>query len=580
MNDFLRVGLQNFLYNAGILGFIAVLDKGKCSHYYEIKGSDLYIGKALFLDDNIDLAVMYYEALRERFQDGTVYQRIVNMNDQLKNSSIDDDSLEKLMQELKTYLQNKRYKSGFEIAKQKGVQYNPLEGLKAINEMENDDEKIKMAIEITDYILKFPEIFCFKDIAEIKVSKIWNNISFLLPHYKIKDMIDTHRNVFIKPLKNWISKSYKAKDYCIECGISLPTSLSKGLSWLNDMGVDHKRKYSYFWNFKPDSYLCPLCAFIYSCTPLGFSYSDYNDECVFINNSESIEALQRDNISAKSDIDHEAEKENIGRLTYRLINRIINEQLRQKQKYELSNIQVIIKRRDGHYDINLLSRTHLKVIKECGKELERLTKAYLTISNKKKSKRNSNKNSKKDSSKDRLYVFQECIRNLINGYYQYGIINMALRKGFSDGENVGYVRQLLKVQLVSKKYIKGGSAMVSDGMLFAVSQDGIRLRKKFENKDKSDTKKDSADNKLRGFAYQLLNALQVGDCNGFLNIVSRIYIGMGEPIPNLFMKMLNNEEAFKSLGYAYVLGLKGTAEEYSADKQKNSYSDENSKEVK
>lgn len=563
MDDFLRVGLQNFLYNAGILGFIAVLDKGKCNHYYEIKGSELYINKALFLDDNIDLAVMYYEALRERFQGGTVYQRIVDMNDQLKNSSIDDDSLEELLQNLKTYLQRNSYKSGYDIAKQKGVQYNPLDELKAIKGMEANDEIIIKAIEVTDYIIKYPEIFCFKDIAYTKVNKLWNNISFLYPQNSKKDMIDIHRNVFIKPLKDWISKSPKAKDYCIECGISVPLSVSTGLSWLHDMGVDHKRKYSYFWNFTPDSYLCPLCAFIYTCAPLGFFYADYGDDCIFVNNSESIEALQKDNISARGDVEHEIEKENIGKLTHRLINRIINEQLRQKQKYELSNIQVIIKRRDGRYNINLLTKAHLKVIKECGKVLERLTEIYLTLPN-----------------KERLYIFEECISNLINGYSQYGIIDMALRKGFADGDNVGYVRYLLKVQLASKPYIKGGRAMVSDNMIFAVSQAGIRFRGKFESKDKSGTKKDSIDNKLRGFAYQLLNALQVGDCNGFLNIVTRMYIGMGESIPSLFIKMINNEEAFKSLGYAYILGLKGTAEEYIPDKQKNNDLVENSKEGK
>ncbi|WP_231682868.1 type I-B CRISPR-associated protein Cas8b1/Cst1 [Phosphitispora fastidiosa] len=484
------------------------------------------------------------------------------MNDKLNNSSIDSEDLKKLLEDLKTYLQRNSYKSGYAIAKQKADHYDPLEALKSIKDIEDDKEKIKKAIEVTDYIINYPEIFCFKDIAYTKVSKLWNNISFLYPQNSKKDMIDTHRTVFIKPVKDWVNKSPRAKDYCIECGISVPASFSTGLSWLHDMGVDHKRKYSYFWNFRPDSYLCPLCAFIYSCAPLGFSYADYGNDCVFINNSESIKLLQDDNIGAKGDIDDAVKEENIGRLTYRLISRMVNEQLRQKQKYELSNIQVIMKRQDGRYNINLLSKTHLIVIKECGRELEKLTGIYLTLRN-----------------KERLYIFEETLHNLINGYSQYGLINMALRRGFSEGEYAGYVWSLLKVQLASKLYGKGGRAMVTDNMIFAISQAGIRFRGKFENKDKNETQKDSTDNKLRGFAYQLLNALQVGDCSGFLNIATRMYIGMGEPVPNLFIKMINDEETFKSLGYAYVLGLKGTADEYTKDKQKNNGSDKNIKEA-
>jgi len=562
MAEFFSIGLQNFLYNAGILGFIQVLDNGKCGHYYEIKGSELLISKDLFLDEDIDLAVMYYDALRKKFQNGTVYQSIVNMHDQLINGSIDSEKLEKLLQDLKTYLQRNSYKSGYEIAKQKGNHYDPLEALKAIKDMEDNNEKIKKAIEVTDYIINYPEIFCFKDIAYTKVSKLWNNISFLYPQNSKKDMIDTHRKVFIKPLKEWVSKSPRAKDYCIECGISVPASFSTGLSWLHDMGVDHKRKHSYFWNFKPDSYLCPLCAFIYSCMPLGFSHADYGNDCIFINNSESIEALQQDNISAKGDIDDAVKEENIGRLTYRLISRMINEQLRQKQKYELSNIQVVMKRQDGRYNINLLSKFHLAVIKKCGKDLEKLTGIYLTLPN-----------------KERLYIFEECLHNLVNGYAQYGLINMALRRGFSEGDYTGYVWSLLKIQLASK-YARGGRAMVTDNMIFAISQAGIRFRGKFENKDKNEAQKDGTDNKLRGFVYQLLNALKVGDCGGFLNVATRMYIGMGEPVPNLFIKMINDEEAFKSLGYAYILGLKGTAEEYMAGKKKtNGSDDENIKEA-
>jgi len=55
----------------------------------------------------------------------------------------------------------------------------------------------------------------------------------------------------------------------------------------------------------------------------------------------------------------------------------------------------------------------------------------------------------------------------------------------------------------------------------------------------------------------LLNALKTNDCARFMDILLRLYIGLGKEIPVKFEQMLTDKEAFLTLGYAFVIGLKG-----------------------
>ena len=64
------------------------------------------------------------------------------------------------------------------------------------------------------------------------------------------------------------------------------------------------------------------------------------------------------------------------------------------------------------------------------------------------------------------------------------------------------------------------------------------------------------DNKLRGFVFQLLNALQVGDDNRFWQLILKTYAGYGLAVPREFINGFANDDAFQQLGYAYILGLK------------------------
>lgn len=72
-------------------------------------------------------------------------------------------------------------------------------------------------------------------------------------------------------------------------------------------------------------------------------------------------------------------------------------------------------------------------------------------------------------------------------------------------------------------------------------------------KDLGDPKE--ADNKIKGFVYQLLNSVQVGNIDTFYSTVIRIYVSNDLKIPKIISEASNIKD-FKEIGYAFILGLK------------------------
>ena len=65
-----------------------------------------------------------------------------------------------------------------------------------------------------------------------------------------------------------------------------------------------------------------------------------------------------------------------------------------------------------------------------------------------------------------------------------------------------------------------------------------------------------AGNKLRAFVYKLINALSLGNRDMFLDSVARMYSGLNKEIPDVIINVFADDESFKEIGYAYILGLK------------------------
>lgn len=548
-NGYFKVSLDTFLYNAGIVGFIQVLEEAEASkgknkeevkndikdYYYE--GQDLYVSKKFLL--KFDFAKHYLKSICNKFHEKSILYKLINSSDKITLENI-----------------NKEY--GF-LFKRKTLitTSNTLKDNKFISLVEkfNNEKKEREKIfkDIVKYLNKNEKLRYYLFLGDIfmnKLSLIFSNIYFLKylsnskQYYIVKDL-DFYKNIDneFTSIKNYISleednkKSYK--DTCIICNAKIKKDFDT--TFLFEVGVDTGRKRSTFWNYNPDSYICPICYMIYSCAPLGFR--DIGNLMFFINQNDSIKTLISMNIAGKI-ID---EKEDAHYIAY---NTIINKALDEKMK-ELNSIQVIIRNKNG-YSFNTIGHDTLKIIKSIKGELEVISKSYLIIP------------------KDNYFnIYKICLENVLNFRNQWNLIYLLLMNFEKDGEK-GYtinytvktIFTILKIQ-IKQNHIFREDINMNDkiNLSYIACKSGDEMRRIIigVNNDRNllDKEEKEADNKLRGLVYQLINSIHTSNRDLFLSNITRLYTGMNLTIPNIFTRIFERDEDFKEIGYAYVLGLKG-----------------------
>ena len=559
-NGYFKVSLDTFLYNAGIVGFIQVLEEAEASkgknkeevkndikdYYYE--GQDLYVSKKFLL--KFDFAKHYLKSICNKFHEKSILYKLINSSDKITLENI-----------------NKEY--GF-LFKRKTLitTSNTLKDNKFISLVEkfNNEKKEREKIfkDIVKYLNKNEKLRYYLFLGDIfmnKLSLIFSNIYFLKylsnskQHYIVKDLdfYKTIDNEFTS-IKNYISleednkKSYK--DTCIICNAKIKKDFDT--TFLLEFGVDTGRKRSTFWNYNPDSYICPICYMIYSCAPLGFR--DIGNLMFFINQNDSIKTLISMNVAGR--IINEKEDAH-----YTAYNTIINKAINEKTE-ELNSIQVIIRNKNG-YSFNTIGQDTLKIIKSMkgknGKngELERISKNSLTIP------------------KDNYFnIYKICLENILHFRNQWGLIYVLLinsekveEKGYTIYYSVNTIFTILKIQI---KQMEG-----SEMNAYFSCQHGDEMRKIIigvnNDKNLSEEENKEADNKLRGLVYQLINSIHTSNRDLFLSNITRLYTSMNLTIPNVFTKIFERDEDFKEIGYAYVLGLKGA---YYNNKEKENKKEE------
>lgn len=562
-NGYFKVSLDTFLYNAGIVGFIQVLEEAEASkgknkeevknyikdYYYE--GQDLYVSKKFLL--KFDFAKHYLKSIYNKFHEKSILYKLINSSDKITLENI-----------------NKEY--GFLFKRKTLITIsNTLKDNKFISLVEkfNNEKKEREKIfkDIVKYLNKNEKLRYYLFLGDIfmnKLSLIFSNIYFLKylsnskQHYIVKDL-DFYKNIDneFTSIKNYISleednkKSYK--DTCIICNAKIKKDFDT--TFLLEFGVDTGRKRSTFWNYNPDSYICPICYMIYSCAPLGFR--DIGNLIFFINQNDSIKTLISMNIAGKI-IDEEEYAH------YTAYNTIINKDLDEKTE-ELNSIQVIIRNKNG-YSFNTIGHDTLKIIKSIKGELEVISKSYLIIP--------------KDN---RFDIYKICLENILNFRNQWNLIYLLLMNFEKDGEK-GYtinymvktIFTILKIQ-IKQNHIFREDINMNDkiNLSYIACKSGDEMRRIIigVNNDRNllDKEEKEADNKLRGLVYQLINSIHTSNRDLFLSNITRLYTSMNLTIPNVFTKIFEREEDFKEIGYAYVLGLKGA---YYNNKEKENKKEE------
>ncbi|TXJ52716.1 type I-B CRISPR-associated protein Cas8b1/Cst1 [Brachyspira aalborgi] len=567
--------LDTFLFNAGIIGFIEVLKEAEASkgknkeevkndikdYYYE--GQDLYVSKK-FIKNKIDkITNAYINILLNKFGDSTKIHKLCNLNiSKLSNKSM--DFYYKMFESayintICTIIGDKKFGKiikSYEEAKKKKQEEEIMKSFSNIIEYLNNSKNSKLK----NYLI-------LSQIALNKISLIYYDIAFLKYNSQTKrnsiksvDLFNSIKNNLFEKCNDFVASGLNEKSSnCIICDRNFNKSDFKiKISFLISSAEDMSKKTSVYWNKKPDTYICPICYMIYSCAILGFT--DTNNGIIFANYNNRINNLIEINKKFEKEIS-EVKKIDI-------VNRIIEKMLELKTK-ELASIQVISKiKTNKYYSVEIISKDILNIIHNCKKEFETLSKIRDI--------------SLFGNEKNKISIFDECLKNLFNYCNQYNLIYSIIISFLSDENShkkdnkennkkpkmsLNFLYSLLKIQ-IKQKYIGGYNMnnkkennendkkdINQQSQKLTNAQRGRKAGYKLK-KDLGDPKE--ADNKIKGFIYQLLNSVQTGNRDLFFNTIIRMYIANDLPIPKILSEVSQSIDDFREIGYAFILGLKSS----------------------
>ncbi len=547
MNGNITVTLKDFLFNAGICGFLKVLQQD----HYDMEDQELSntIQVPISLLENFHNK--YIKGLLSHFQNDTLYQSLILEYDKYSRVSpadISPDEYKKFASRLTTKLTSASYKSGYEIIAAGGDTFDVLSVVKEFKNEKDIQKSLLVCQTLIDYMVMHREILCMKDIIYTKISMFWQGVAFLNTSNSKKDMKECYSKDFVLPALDYLEKKNKGNLQCIQCGNPVNTTLGKGMSWLNDVGIDMGRKRSHYWNFKPDTYICPICALIYSCIPLGFAI--VGTDAIFINNNESIQDL----IAVNSIPQKGGEAFNtLNDFYYKVLYSFIDEG-NQFQTKEIQNIQIIksttSESDSRRYVFNTLSKPLLKILERSKANFRHLL--------------NWSFKQEKDTY---VNVYQEVAENFFSGRNQYSLVSTILHKVFSENLTAPYVKDILTIQRRQMRRYKssheGGSSTmyVSKDEFEAAYTAGKKIRTEYSKDMAAEKDQKKINESLRSFVYPLLLSLKTKDQGKFNDTMFRFYVGRSESIPKILIDMQQNDEKFQMLGYTFVAGLQGESME-------------------
>lgn len=334
--------------------------------------------------DTADWTDMYFKAFISYFGSSTVYQTVldkIELNQKkIKNQEWKAEKTEKEdFKFINEKLLSNSYQSGFANIKddiENPEIYEKLKKEKLSDKLEA--QQLYNRLEDLKNFLQQPlcrEIFIMKSVIYNYINRFWDGKCFLLRANAKKNMREMFEKDFSEPLrKHWESSHEKAKDLCIDCGLPMESKDKVSIAFMKDMADDLTRKKSAFWNCKVDAFLCPVCAFVYALSPLGFQL--IGNKFVFVNINESVTALLSGN-RKESKIGREGKKQEDEKYPSwfaRVMNVVLGEKIK-----EISNIQIVLRgtNADDKYLFSIINKKTLYIlqdgeIRNCLKNLQNI----------------------------------------------------------------------------------------------------------------------------------------------------------------------------------------------------------------
>ncbi|MBC1669588.1 type I-B CRISPR-associated protein Cas8b1/Cst1 [Listeria welshimeri] len=544
----IEVRANEWLINSGITGFLNIIGKDNV----RIDGQTMY-----FSTDILDgFETKYFNYFIKEYKETLAWHKIVSYKEKMEYyraeefASFDEkalDDLNKYTKDIvKFYLKKPNYIKVFPLIDPEANITEWLGNLTTITISKKQKfeevkvetlESVKSTYNQLDAIIDFCasekglKYLGAKNLIYSVINKGWSGVSFLFKQTKFIDPYEDYKTTFLDPIFEYLDTDLsKAKYNCFICNQPIKT-LKLDLSFMNDVGFDTARKTSHVWDFNNDVATCPVCRLIYSCVPAGFTY--VYGEGMFVNDSFSIDKLLDVNVHMRESILHFNNEGINSNNPYRALVESITMEKEDKRRYELTDIQ-LVRYENEHYRFNILSKKMLHILNDSNTILKSLIRCGYKEGNL------------------NINLYKEVIQHLMNNENLFTFIHKLIfyKQTNANGlyYNMGHVVGILEI---NTKFLKEIDVMtnISQKQLWFVQSCGTEFKEGYYGK--------KSENKIAGITYKLLNALKVNDKDGFMDTLLNSYSYLAKPIPSVFMNVFSNDEAFKSVGYAFMLGVGG-----------------------
>jgi len=538
--EYIRVELSDWLFNAGILGFIRILSFENTNQ----------------ISDTIEVCDTYIEFNREVFEGFTnkffetafrfhgKYDSIKDCLNNIKNevdNVLENGSVDSIGRRLRIDRPNEETIVKALVAeignRWKGVAYETFFKIKK-SELDSLDRIGLLVNDMLNVLREEREFFVEKEVQTF-LRGIIGSGSFLN-----KSVASNQKNTFKKDFETPLisgSNKVEKKFNCIHCNsrkAKKDTIFSTGLVFYQGLNKD---SVNFVWDFDPKLPLCEICELIYFCHWAGFTKGFDNKSYLFVNDDSSLQELWGKNQLLTQELLKD-KKENV------LINYFHELLVRQEQissTYTLQNIafiEVDLQKDIMPKVISLhVSRHKAQFIKENHEKLKWQASRFYKI---------------KDEYNN---VLRQFLRLILQEKLNYRFVNRLLKyylqsrdetKNFvTVNYNPSNIQHLVVLTSEYFRKVKNTSNNMESKFIWHIYHLGNDMRQLLI--------KNNAQNKINGIAYRLLNAVRANDESTFLNVLLRLYIGYEKEVPKSLVNTLEGEEKFQTLGHSYINGLLG-----------------------
>lgn len=546
----IRVEINNWQYNAGVVGLYNILENSK-SPSLRVDSEAIYFDSKEL--ENFE--EKYFNYLIKVYEKTLSWYKITSFSNRLeyfKNKEIDEKDLAEIndyiKEVLKKYLKSNSYVAAYDFI---SGDIDPIEEekklktitLKKKEKIEDILEEINKTLNKIEKIIEYfnspsgKKYICGKNLIYNIIKNGWDKVSIRNPQAKKKDIFKEFKNYFVTPANEYIESDKKKYKYnCFVCNREIKT-LNDNFSFLVNTGFDVARKPSHVWNFTNDIAMCPICKLVYSCIPAGFSYVFGTG--IFINANTNISEL----IGVNTKIKIEIYRENSLAGIYKILNR----ELQKDMEYELEDIQLVRFENEKYY-FNILSKNMIKVIIRSQNDIQLLESITYKFNG------------------ESYSLIDEITKRLLNNENLFNLIHRIIYSKVAGDSIYLYSYAIFATIKINFRMLKGIGYMKDKKMniLSKAREAGKTLKEKYKAK--------GSEHKLPGICYRLLNGIKTNNASMTMDTILNCYLYCDENFPEILLEMMRSEEEFKELGYSFISGLLAKDDK---DKKENKDSEDN-----